>query len=492
MSSALLMPNCAEYLAVWLGLTRLGVTVALANTHLAGDALAHCINIVARAVIVGAELAATLAAVRARLPANVPVLGPRRRAAGYGAAGPALRLPGRSTVAAARMRAAPLDATALYIYTSGTTGPAEGGQGQSLPADAMEPLVCGPARYAADGPHVQLPAALSQRRRRRRDRCDAGRRRRGRDPRAILGVGFLARCRDERCTLFQYIGELCRYLVNAPPHRIETATFAAHRLRQRAAAGGLGAVPDALSDPADSRVLRLDRRQFLALQLRGAAGAIGRIPLVPRASPAGRAAALRSRAGEPLRNAAGFCERCADEVGEAVGLIPREGAARRPLRGLRGPEATERKVLRNVFKPGDAWYRTGDLMRRDARRLLLLRGPRRRDLSLEGRKRLDGRGAVGARGAPGVLEGVVYGVASAGRRRARRHGRAGRWRGVRSRGVSSRASSSGCRPMRGRCSCGCCRRSNRPAPSSRPSRASTSGCLDNRCQVQFNTLEVVS
>jgi len=33
--------------------------------------------------------------------------------------------------------------------------------------------------------------------------------------------------RDERCTLFQYIGELCRYLVNAPHQEIETA----HRLR---------------------------------------------------------------------------------------------------------------------------------------------------------------------------------------------------------------------------------------------------------------------
>jgi fatty-acyl-CoA synthase len=33
--------------------------------------------------------------------------------------------------------------------------------------------------------------------------------------------------RDERCTLFQYIGELCRYLVNAPYQDIETA----HQLR---------------------------------------------------------------------------------------------------------------------------------------------------------------------------------------------------------------------------------------------------------------------
>ena len=42
---SLLMSNCAEYLAIWLGLTRIGVVVALVNSQLAGDVLAHSINI---------------------------------------------------------------------------------------------------------------------------------------------------------------------------------------------------------------------------------------------------------------------------------------------------------------------------------------------------------------------------------------------------------------------------------------------------------------
>src|SRR4051812_12448026 len=40
----LLMPNRPEYLAIWLGITRVGGVVALLNTNLAGLALAHCIN----------------------------------------------------------------------------------------------------------------------------------------------------------------------------------------------------------------------------------------------------------------------------------------------------------------------------------------------------------------------------------------------------------------------------------------------------------------
>ncbi len=58
---ALLMPNRPEYLAIWLGLTRAGATVALLNTNLTGTSLAYCIDIVAaRHVIVAAELLGAL------------------------------------------------------------------------------------------------------------------------------------------------------------------------------------------------------------------------------------------------------------------------------------------------------------------------------------------------------------------------------------------------------------------------------------------------
>ena len=51
------MPNRPEYLAIWLGITRVGGVVALLNTNLAGQSLAHCINIAApRHLIVAAEL----------------------------------------------------------------------------------------------------------------------------------------------------------------------------------------------------------------------------------------------------------------------------------------------------------------------------------------------------------------------------------------------------------------------------------------------------
>ena len=59
------MPNRPEYMAIWLGITRVGGVVALLNTNLAGPSLAHCINIAApRHLIVAAELIDRLTAVR--------------------------------------------------------------------------------------------------------------------------------------------------------------------------------------------------------------------------------------------------------------------------------------------------------------------------------------------------------------------------------------------------------------------------------------------
>src|SRR6476646_7367081 len=57
----LLMPNRPEFMALWLGVTRIGGVVALLNTNLTGLALAHCINVVEpKHIIVAAELLAPL------------------------------------------------------------------------------------------------------------------------------------------------------------------------------------------------------------------------------------------------------------------------------------------------------------------------------------------------------------------------------------------------------------------------------------------------
>src|SRR3954470_10265055 len=61
----LMMPNRPEFLAVWLGITRIGGVVALINTNQTGMALAHCVNVVEpKHIIVAAELLESLQGAR--------------------------------------------------------------------------------------------------------------------------------------------------------------------------------------------------------------------------------------------------------------------------------------------------------------------------------------------------------------------------------------------------------------------------------------------
>ncbi|MGE0047306.1 MAG: long-chain-acyl-CoA synthetase, partial [Hyphomonadaceae bacterium] len=68
----------------------------------------------------------------------------------------------------------------------------------------------------------------------------------------------------------------------------------------------------------------------------------------------------------PVRGPDGFCiEADADEAGEAIGEI-RPEEARFKYEGYAGdPAQTEKKILRDVFAKGDAWFRTGDLLKQD-------------------------------------------------------------------------------------------------------------------------------
>src|SRR5690606_28699778 len=51
----LVMSNRVEYIAAWLGFSKVGVATALINTNLSGQALAHCLNIVSVAQVVADE-----------------------------------------------------------------------------------------------------------------------------------------------------------------------------------------------------------------------------------------------------------------------------------------------------------------------------------------------------------------------------------------------------------------------------------------------------
>jgi acyl-CoA synthetase (AMP-forming)/AMP-acid ligase II len=71
--------------------------------------------------------------------------------------------------------------------------------------------------------------------------------------------------------------------------------------------------------------------------------------------------------GELLRRTDGLCVECLPgEVGELLGKVDQRDASRN-FAGYTDRAATARRLVRNVARTGDAWFRTGDLLRADER-----------------------------------------------------------------------------------------------------------------------------
>jgi fatty-acyl-CoA synthase len=165
-----------------------------------------------------------------------------------------------------------------------------------------------------------------------------------------------------------YIGELCRYLVNSPPHPLERA----HRLRLCC---GYGLRPD-IWTAFRSRFAIPHIIEFYAategnvslFNIEGVPGAVGRIPWFLRSQFQTKIVRYDLEKQAPVRNSQGLCEEAAaGETGEALGRIfndPSKPSSR--FEGYSNVADNEAKILRNVFAPGDVWFRTGDLMRQDA------------------------------------------------------------------------------------------------------------------------------
>ena len=147
------------------------------------------------------------------------------------------------------------------------------------------------------------------------------------------------------------------------------------------------------------------------------AGAIGRIPAWAAARFPTALVAYDVDADAHPRDAAGHAQACGvDEIGELIAEIrddPRFPAAR--FDGYADSAATDAKILRDVFKPGDAWFRTGDLMRRDARGYYYFVDRIGDTFRWKGENVSTGRGRRRrSRSFAGVLEAIVYGVAATG------------------------------------------------------------------------------
>lgn len=176
--------------------------------------------------------------------------------------------------------------------------------------------------------------------------------------------GFWQDVRRTGATVVFYVGELCRYLVSAPPSPLERS----HAVRLFVGNGMRADVWKELL----RRFGQVSVLEFYAATEGNAVmtnltgekiGSVGRVPLglvstlVVKFDPA---------SDSYPRTPDGFLIPCAaDEPGMLLVEIRKENPLSR-FDGYTDPQATEAKILRNVLRKGDAWFCSGDLMREDA------------------------------------------------------------------------------------------------------------------------------
>ena len=362
----LLMPGGPDYIAAWLGITKVGGIAALINTKLVGPSLSHCINVSAAShIILSHDLARVFETAIPHLKRM-----PRIWRHGDGPGEPNIdamleRLDCRPLSANER-RGITINDPALLIYTSGTTGLPKaasishrrilnwGGWFAGLTNATAEDRLydCLPLYHSVGG--VVAPCSM----------LNAG-------GSVVLAENFSPDrfWRDIvgwDCSLFQYIGELCRYLLKSSASEFERR----HRLRLACGNGLRGDIWQAFQArfgiPQILEFYAATEGNFSLYNVEGKPGAVGKIPaFLAHRFPA---AIIRvdPELGIPIRSDDGLCIACPrGEVGEAIGRIGTAGDAGGRFEGYTDAEETEKKILRNVLASGDAWFRTGDLMTLD-------------------------------------------------------------------------------------------------------------------------------
>ena len=360
---ALMMENRPEFLACWIGITQAGGTVALINTNLSGQPLDYSLSISqANNLILGSELSESFSTASDKTKSNFKtwIQGDYNDSNYFEDMNKYL-----NDLSANKPEfdyKVTNDDDALYIYTSGTTGNPKaakishkrlrlmmlGFKGAVQPNKNDRVYNVLPLYHSAGGV-IAVGLALTS------------------GASLVLKRKFSVNefwddVHKYKVTIFQYIGELCRYLLNAPYHKHEKD----HNLRM---VSGNGLRPD-IWDNFKERFNITNILEFYGategnvslMNYDGKSGAIGRIPKYMQKILNIHIIKFDIEKEEPIRDENGFCIPCGvNEVGEAIGEIILPGS----FEGYVDKTATNKKILVDVFTKGDQFFRSGDLLSKD-------------------------------------------------------------------------------------------------------------------------------
>jgi citronellyl-CoA synthetase len=357
---SVIMENRIEFLALLVGLNKIGVTAGLINTNLTGKPLTHCIKVTnSTKCVFGSEIAAALNEVKSELDLEegedyfIMPDGEQESAINW-AKNLAEGAVEASTVNPPETMDTQLGEIALYIFTSGTTGLPKAAVLSNrrflMSADmsAMAgykctekdrlyiclPLYHGTGLMIGAGAAFTSGASMFVRRK-------------------FSASNFLTEVRDNGCTCLVYIGELCRYLTNTEARPDD------HKNPLRAMMGN-GMRPD---------VWKGFKRRFgikRVAEFYGASeGNVAFANLMNKDCTVGMTSAEVALVeydvdnDEIVRDAQDRCVQVAQgEPGLLLGKITEDTV----FEGYTDKQATEKKIIRDVFETGDAWFNSGDLM----------------------------------------------------------------------------------------------------------------------------------
>ena len=355
----ILMENRPEVIACALGIVKTGGIATLLNHHLRDEAQAHSLRITGpRIVIVGQECEAV---VRSLPEAASGELAPRWWWDGSEAA-PAgwtdlrqacTESPEGNLAETARIV---LRQPCFHIFTSGSTGMPKAsvmthyrwhrcmlGMGQlGLRLRQDDVLYCALPLYHNNALTVSWGATVAA------GACLAlGRK--------FSASGFWLDIRRHGATAFSYIGELCRYLLNQPVRPDD----AGHGVR---AIIGNGLRPDIWGAFQQRFAIEHIAEFYAASECNLAFVNALNVPRSAGMCPLSYAIVAFDVAEErPVREGPQNLMRKVEKGG--VGLLLTEITDKAPMDGYTDERATASKVLRDVFRRGDAWFNSGDLVR---------------------------------------------------------------------------------------------------------------------------------
>uniref|UniRef100_A0A8C6WNG2 long-chain-fatty-acid--CoA ligase n=1 Tax=Neogobius melanostomus TaxID=47308 RepID=A0A8C6WNG2_9GOBI len=369
---ALMMCNDPDFICVWLGLCKVGCEVAFLNVNIKAKSFLQCLQSCgSKAIIVGADLVSLVEEVWSDLKKDTMRVWVMDYSTPCQQFGTLLdKVQHISAEKTHKLPTVDIMSNFLYIFTSGTTGlPKAARVGHLKAVMSMAFLeMCGAAPN--DIIYITLPLYHMSA--------------------SLLAVGgcislgatcvlkkkfsasqFWTDCTKYNVTVVQYIGELCRYLMNQPVVREERA----HRVRLFAGSGLRSDVWKGLSQRFGKLKIRegygLTEANIGFLNYTNEVGPIGRASYFNKLSMPFELLRYDPQQYEPVRTHTGRCIRV--NTGEAGILVAPVTVMNQFLGYADNKVQTEKKILRDVFKPGDVYFNTGDLMLQDHRGFLYFR-----------------------------------------------------------------------------------------------------------------------